>query len=79
VVLAGEEAAPRFWKLHCLSKAKHECIVCLYYVRTTENKRNVYIYYVQAGSTQALSRIEELLGRKSSGSGLKNRDYGRKG
>jgi hypothetical protein len=30
------------------------------------------------GSTQPLSTIEELLGRKSSGSGIENRDYSRR-
>jgi hypothetical protein len=31
------------------------------------------------GSIQPLSTIEELLGRKSSGFGLENQDYGRRG
>jgi hypothetical protein len=34
---------------------------------------------LERGSLSLVSTIEELLGRKSSGSGLENRDYGRRG
>jgi hypothetical protein len=34
---------------------------------------------LERGPLSLVSTIEELLGRKSSGSGLENRDYGRRG
>jgi hypothetical protein len=34
---------------------------------------------LERGSLSLMSRIEELLGRKSSFSGLENQDYGRRG